>query len=60
MRNFIISAVLAIALAPISSAADTKGGPKKDTLKYAPTYAAALIAAKDRNTLIFATFHKDH
>ncbi len=33
---------------------------KKPLLKYATSYKEAVDAARDRNTIIFATFHKDH
>lgn len=37
-------------------AAKEKSGPH---LRYAKTYAEAVMEAKDRNAVIFATFHKD-
>ncbi len=59
-------AVLAFAL----SAADLQAGGSKDDkkkddkrgphLRYATSYAEAWAEAKARNTLIYATVHKDH
>ncbi|MHC5010876.1 MAG: hypothetical protein ACYTG6_08005 [Planctomycetota bacterium] len=41
------------------TARTARAGNQDETLRYAASYAAAWEEAKERNTLIFATFHKD-
>ena len=58
MKRYAVAAALAFALPFAGSAvAKDKEGP---TLRYAHTYAEAVTEARDRNALIFATFHKDN
>ena len=54
--SFAVAALLAVAAVPASAKSDKKG----PVLRYASTYAAALEEARDRGTVIFATFHIDH
>ena len=58
MKRFAVAAALAVALPWAGSAqAKDKEGP---ALRWAHTWAEAVAQAKDRNAIIFATFHKDH
>ncbi len=54
MKKILIAALLLIP--SMAAMADAK----KASLKYATSYKEAVDAARDRNTIIFATFHKDH
>ena len=54
----VAAAVVSVgALGGHALAAKEKVGPH---LRYAKTYAEAVAEARDRNAVIFATFHKDN
>lgn len=53
----ILMVALLFLLPSAAFAADAKTKP---TLKYATSYKEAIDAARERNTFVFATFHKDH
>jgi hypothetical protein len=58
MRRFTTAAALALALPWAGSvAAKEKAAP---ALRYAHSWAEAVNQARDRNAILFATFHKDN
>lgn len=63
MKRFFVAAALAATL-PWAGGALAKPAQAKDKdgpdLRWARTWAEAVAQAKDRNAVIFATFHKDH
>ena len=58
MKRWTAAAAIALALPWAGSvAAKEKEAP---ALRWAHTWAEAVEQARDRNAVIFATFHKDH
>jgi len=71
MKKFVavfgLSALAVLAALPALAKSETKAGApaagsKKEPAqpRWAHTYAAALEEAKERNCVIFATFHSEH